>query len=71
MYRDRGGGFLDEIYCHFASQTSNRGHGNPLCALEIVQIAHYTLLKDQSKRNFNVKHALALQKLLQSFCFAP
>ena len=70
MYRDRGGGFLSKMYGHFASETSNRGHVNPLCGLEIVQIPHYTLLKDQSKRNFNVKHALALQKLLQSFRFA-
>ena len=70
MYRDRGGGFLSKMYGHFASETYNRGHVNPLCGLEIVQMAHYTLLKDQSKRNFNVKHALALQKLLQSFILA-
>ena len=71
MYRDRGGGFLDEIYGHFASEPSNRGHGNPLCGLEIVQTPHYSLLNDQSKRNFNVKHAPVAQKLLQSFILAP
>ena len=70
MYRDREQGFLDEMYGHFYASNPNRGHGNPLCALEIVQIAHYTLLNDQSKRNFNVKHAPVAQKLLQSFRFA-